>query len=296
MKIIECVPNFSEGKEKAVIARLEEAVCAVAGVKLLDTCVDPDHNRTVLTFIGDPDSVVAGAEAAGAAAIELIDMCAHTGAHPRIGAADVVPFVPLRGARMADAVEAAHRFGRSFGERYGTPVYFYGEAALVPERRELPFIRRGGYERLKERIYLPEWEPDAGPHTFNPRCGAVAVGAREPLIAFNVNLASDNLEVAKKTAGRIREANGGLPCVRAIGVRLRTRGIVQVSINLINYKITPLRTVFQAVRNCAAEDGVEILESELVGLAPEGALSEADAAELLIANFTPDKIIERHLA
>jgi len=294
-KIIECVPNFSEGSDRKLIARLEEAVRAVAGVKLLDTCIDPDHNRSVLTFIGDPASIVAGAEAVCATAIELIDMCVHTGVHPRIGAADVVPFVPLRGAVMADAVEAARRFGRTFGERYGTPIYFYGEAALVPERRELPFIRRGGYEGLKERFPRPEWEPDAGPHTFNPRCGAIAVGAREPLIAFNVNLASNDPEVARKIANGIREAGGGLPCVRAIGIPLRTRGIVQVSMNLVNFRVTPLGTAFTAVKDRAGREGVEVLESELVGLIPEAALEGVNTEELRIANFTPDKIIEKHI-
>jgi glutamate formiminotransferase len=220
----------------------------------------------------------------------------HRGVHPRIGAVDVVPFIPLRGATMQDAVEVAHRFGKAFAETRGVPVYFYGEAALDQRRRELPDLRRGGYEGLAARMKEPLWRPDAGPAEFNVRSGATAVGAREPLIAFNVNLKSDNLEAARKIACTIRESNGGLPHVRAIGVPLASRNIVQVSMNLTNYKITPVQRAFDAVREEAARCGIDILESELIGLIPEAALAGITAQDLRLSRFRKECIIETHLS
>lgn len=295
MKIIECVPNISEGRNREVIDRIVKVLRKADGVKLLDVCVDPDHNRTVLTFIGTPEAVERGAAAACDRAIALIDMSRHRGVHPRIGAVDVVPFVPLKGATMEDAVKAAHRFGKAFGERNGIPVYFYGEAAIDPGKRELPDIRKGGYEGLKDRLNDPLWGPDAGPARFNPRSGAAVVGAREPLIAFNVNIASNDLQVAKKIARSIRQSSGGLPHVKAMGVPLKSRNIVQVSMNLTNYKVTSLRTVFDEVSRKASRHGVSILESELVGLIPEEALEGVSPEYLKLSDFSPDRIIETHL-
>ena len=231
MKIIECVPNISEGKNKHTIDGIAAALTAISGVRLLDICTDADHNRTVFTFIGTPDNVEQGAKAACGKAIDLIDMRKQSGVHPRIGAVDVVPFVPLRGATMEDAVRVAHRFGNDFGSKNKIPVYFYGEAALNPARRELSSVRKGEYEALKARFEDSLWKPDAGPARFNPQSGATAVGAREPLIAFNINLASDDLEVAKKIAISVRQSSGGLPHVKAIGVPLKSRDIVQVAMN-----------------------------------------------------------------
>jgi glutamate formiminotransferase len=228
-------------------------------------------------------------------AIDLIDMREHRGVHPRIGAVDVVPFVPLKGATMKNAVDAAHLFGRAFGKTKKIPVYFYGEAALDPSRRELPDVRKGEYEALKTRFDNPLWLPDAGPARFNPRSGAVAVGAREPLIAFNINLATDNLQAAKEIACSIRQSSGGLQHVKAIGVLLKSRNIAQVSMNLTNYKVTPLRTVFDAVKEEASRRGVEILESELVGLIPEDALEGVTAEYLQLEKFCAECIIETHL-
>ncbi|MFB3926449.1 MAG: glutamate formimidoyltransferase [Syntrophales bacterium] len=295
MKIIECVPNFSEGRNRKKIDLLASAASSLDGVRLLDVCVDHDHNRTVLTLIGNPENIVDGAQTVCSRALELIDMRFHTGVHPRIGAVDVVPFIALKGAVMADAVQAAHRFGYAFGKKNGIPVFFYGEAAVDPTRRELPHIRRGGYEGLRERIKNPGWKPDAGPAEFNLRWGASAVGAREPLIAFNVNLATSDARIAREIAGEIRQAGGGLPCVRAIGVFLKSRNIAQVSINLINYKVTSIRTVFESVRDKASRRGAAVLESELVGLIPEAALEGVDISDLKIAGFSRDKIIETHL-
>jgi len=295
VKIIECVPNISEGRDKKKIDRIVTSLTEVEGVKLLDVCIDPDHNRTVLTFIGRPEDVERGAAAVCDRTLDLIDMRQHSGVHPRIGAVDVVPFVPLKGASMKNAVDAAHRFGRAFGERNKIPVYFYGEAALDPERRELPNVRKGEYEALRTHFENPRWIPDAGPARFNPRGGAAAVGAREPLIAFNINLATDDVHLAKEIASSIRESGGGLPYVRAMGVALKSRDIVQVSMNLTNYKVTSLKKVFDTVKEKATGNGIHIVESELVGLLPEEALENVSAEYLQLTKFCAECIIETHL-
>ena len=295
MKIIECVPNFSEGRDRKKIDSIVSALSAVEDVRLLDTCIDADHNRFVLTFIGTTESVVKGASAACERAVDLIDMREHKGVHPRIGAVDVVPFVPLKGATMKNAVDAAHRFGRAFGKKKKIPVYYYGEAALNLARRELPDVRKGEYEALRTRFDNPLWLPDTGPALFNPRSGATAVGAREPLIAFNINLATDNLQLAKDIACSIRQSSGGLKHVKAIGVPLRSRNIVQVSMNLTNYKVTSPRMVFDTVKEKAATSGVSIQESELVGLIPEEAIKGVSAEYLQLSKFCKECIIETHL-
>jgi len=295
MKIIECVPNISEGRDRKKIESIAATLSTVERVRLLDVCIDADHNRTVLTFIGQPEDVLKGAASACEKALDLIDMRKHKGVHPRIGAVDVVPFVPLKGATMKDAVDLAHRFGRDLAKKRKIPVYFYGEAALNPKRKELSDVRKGEYESLKTRFDDPLWMPDAGPARFDPRSGAVACGARQPLIAYNINLATDNLQVAKDIACFIRQSSGGLQYVKAIGVPLVSRNIVQVSMNLTNYEVTSPRTVFDAVKEQAAIHGVSILESELVGLIPEEALKGVSAEYLQLADFCADCIIETHL-
>lgn len=295
MKILECVPNFSESADERVLSSIADALTSVKGVRLLDVCRDPDHNRTVFTFIGGPGAVERGAAAACDKALGAIDMCRHRGVHPRIGAVDVVPFVPISGLGMQDAVEAAHRFGRAFAERNRVPVYFYGEAALRPERKELSHIRRGGYEGLEKKLSDPKWVPDAGPALFDPCKGATAVGARGPLIAYNINLRTGDLTVARKIAGEIRQSAGGLRSVKAIGVPLKSRGIVQVSMNLTNYRETSLEQVFRLVAEKARKEGVEVLESEIVGLVPAGAMKGITPAHLKLFNFSDSLIIESHL-
>jgi len=295
LKIIECVPNFSEGRDPEKIEKIADAVRSVSGVRLLDFSFDPDHHRSVLTFIGDEERVIEGALVAGEKALELIDIREHRGVHPRIGAVDVVPFVPLGDARMPDAIATAHRFGRLFGERCQVPVYFYGEAALNPDRRELSEIRRGGIESLKNRIQESCWCPDAGPAACHHRGGAMAVGARMPLVAYNINLRSGNLALAKQIARSIRESDGGLKSVKALGLFLQSRGIAQVSMNLTDYRVTSIRTVFERVKTEASALGVDILESELIGLAPAAALDEETARYVMLEGYTEKKIIETYL-
>ncbi|NPU83489.1 MAG: glutamate formimidoyltransferase [Syntrophaceae bacterium] len=293
--ILECIPNFSEGRDRQTMESVAAALDAYQGVKRLDLCLDRDHHRSVLTFLGEPEAVVKGALAVCRRALERIDMRDHRGGHPRIGAVDVIPFVPLGGAGMDVAVEAARRFGAAFGEECGVPVFFYGEAALRPERRQLPQLRRGGYEGLRERMKNPAWWPDAGPVSFNERSGASAVGARMPLVAFNVNLDSGDVELARRIAGRIRESGGGLPALRAIGVFLESRGIAQVSMNLTDWRVTPVRAAFEAVEAAASSHGVGILESELIGLAPRGAFTGVSPEAIKLRNFSEKHFLESHL-
>jgi len=296
MKIIECVPNFSEGRDRKKVDEIIHAVSEIDGVKILDYSLDGDHNRSVLTFIGSPEVVQKGALAASRKALALIDMRRHSGVHPRIGAVDVVPFVPLVDATMKDAVEVAHSFGRIFGEESNIPVYFYGEAALRDDRKNLARVRLGQYEGLKEKIEDSAWIPDAGPARFNACGGATAVGARKPLVAFNVNLDSDDLRLAKDIARSIRYSGGGFEYVMAMGVMLTGRGKVQVSMNLTDYEVTSPRRVFDAIKDAAGLQGVAILESELIGLIPRAALADTTAEYLKLSGFRREVILENHIA
>ena len=295
VKIIECVPNFSEGRAPEKIKAITAAASAVPGVSLLDYSWDYDHHRSVITFLGEPEYVYEAALAAGSKALELIDLRYHDGVHPRIGAVDVVPFIPLAGATMADAVACARRFGSTFAERHGIPVFFYGEAAKNETSKELPEIRSGGLPGLIKRLRAGGCQPDEGPNICPDRSGAVAVGARMPLIAFNINLDSSDVGLAKRIAGTIRESNGGLPCVRAIGVLLKSRNLAQVSMNLTNFQVTSIRNAFESVRKEADMAGVGILESELIGLAPRAALDGETAAYVRLNGFSERQIIETYL-
>jgi glutamate formiminotransferase len=294
MKIIECVPNFSEGKDKDKVRSIVEAASEADSAKVLDFSMDVDHNRSVLTIAGTPDGVVRGIAAACDRALELIDMKKHSGVHPCIGAVDVVPFTPIKNISMKETVEIAHSFGRAFGKKNNIPVYFYGEAALDLKRRELADIRRGGYRGLREKINDPLWVPDAGPAVFNSRGGAAVIGARDPLIAFNINLATENLDIAQNIARTIRYSSGGLKHVKAIGVPLQSRKIVQVSMNLTDYRETSIRKVFDTVKEEALNYGVTILESELIGLIPGAAFEDVTADYLKLSGFSSKRIIETH--
>jgi len=295
MNIIECVPNFSEGRDKKKLAAIARAIKAVSGVRLADYSGDVDHNRSVFTFLGHPDDVLQAALNASKKALGVIDMREQSGVHPRLGAIDVVPFVPLGRTKMKVAVDVAHDFGRQLYERFAVPVYFYGFAARKDQYVDLPDVRRGGYERLADKIKGPDGAPDLGENTFNARYGATAVGARDLLVAYNVNLNSDNLLLARHIASRIREKNGGLKHVRAIGVMLKSRAIAQVSFNLTNCRETCLKTVFHEVQTMAAEAGVDILESELIGLAPKSAFAGTTSEYLRLKDFDDHRLLETHI-
>ena len=295
--LVECVPNVSEGRRLDVVERLANALTAAPGAHLLDRTSDASHNRSVFTVAGDHEAVVAGLEVMVAHAIDEIDMDSHEGEHPRIGAVDVVPFVPLGDTTMDQCVELARSFGRQVAARWDLPVYLYAQAAMRPDRVRLADVRRGQYEGLKSEITQNGRGPDLGPARMHPRAGAIAVGARPFLIAWNINLETDDVELAKRIARRVRESGGGLPRVQANGFRVEEpeRGHpvrAQVSMNLLDFRVTPIWRVWDAVVGLAAEDGVRAAESELIGLAPLAALLDiADHAGAL-----PDAPVERRLA
>jgi glutamate formiminotransferase len=295
MHLVECVPNVSEGRRVDVVESMARAIRAVNGVSLLDCSSDPSHNRSVFTLVGGGPSLEAAIMALYDRAVADLDLRTHRGEHPRIGVVDVVPFVPLEAATMADCVALARKVGAAVADRFRVPVFLYGEAAADPARRRLEDIRRGGFEGLLARMASPGWAPDFGPSAPHPSAGASAVGARIPLIAYNINLDTDRLEVAKAIAAAIRESGGGLPFVKALGLRLETRGIVQVSMNLTNYEATPIQRVFDAVRREARRHGVNVIESEIVGLVPSAALGGASARDLQLAGSIGDKVLENKL-
>lgn len=296
-RVVECVPNFSEGRNEATVRALAEAVCAVEGAVLLDHTMDADHHRAVLTFAGAPEAVAEAAFQAARTAAALIDLRDHRGEHPRVGATDVVPFVPIRGVTMHDCVELAKVVGRRIGAELQIPVFLYEQAATRPARAHLETIRLGGPAGLAHRMETdPEWGPDYGPCRLHPTAGATVVGARRILVAFNVNLGTDDLDVAKAIAQAVRQSNGGLAHVKAIGVRLASRGHVQVAMNLVNIDETPVHVAFEAVRRAADRHGVRVTGSELIGLVPRQAVVQARAAGVVIDSFLPSKILETKLA
>ncbi len=296
-RIVECVPNFSEGRDRTVIDAIAEAVKATAGVRLLNVEPDGDYHRSVFTFVGEPEAVVEAALVAAGEALSRIDMRRHTGGHPRMGAMDVVPFVPVAGVSMADCAACARDFGRRLAEREDLPVYLYEEAATNPRRKNLADVRAGQYEGLPEKLKDPDWKPDFGPDEFRPRSGAVIAGARKFLIAYNVNLATDDVSVANEIAFTLRESGrlkrdangekilgpdgkalripGRLKCVKGLGVPMPEKGIVQVSMNLTDFDVTPPHAAFEACREEAEKLGTRVTGSEVVGLVPEAALLPA---------------------
>jgi glutamate formiminotransferase len=284
---LECVPNRSEGRRPEVVARLAAAAAAPPGVRLLDVSSDPDHNRSVLTLAGDPEGLHRSLLALYEAALAEIDLARHQGAHPRVGSVDVVPFVPLGDTPMAVAVAAAERLAAAVAERFGLPVYLYERAARRPERSALALIRSGGFERLAARIADPAWAPDYGPARAHPTAGATVIGARFFLVAFNAVLATADVALARALAGRIREAGGGLPAVRALGVDLASRGLAQVSMNLVDYRRTSPLQALRRVEAEAAALGTRVLETEIVGLVPSAAVRGVGAADLKLPEALP---------
>lgn len=295
-RIIQCVPNFSEGRDPAVVQALLVAVRSVPGIWLLDHSMDADHHRAVLTFVGPPEAVGDAALQAIRTATRLIDLRRHTGVHPRIGATDVVPFVPIQGVTMEDCVALARRIGRKVGEELGIPVFLYEEAASDPRRARLESIRRGGLLGLKSRMESDAtWTPDYGPAVLHETAGAIVIGARPTLIAFNVNLKTSELPIAQAVAKAVRQSNGGLPGVKAIGVELPSRGLVQVSMNLTDYRVTPLHIAFQAVKKECAKYGADIAGSEFIGLVPQEALDQVGAAFLECERFDATHVLETRM-
>jgi glutamate formiminotransferase / 5-formyltetrahydrofolate cyclo-ligase len=295
MPIIESIPNVSEGRRPEVVERLASAIRETRGVRLLDYSSDASHNRSVFTLAGDADSLKGATLALFEQAVAAIDLRNHQGEHPRLGAVDVVPFVPIDGVTMQDCVALASEVAAVVADRFGVPVYLYEEASTNPLRRNLEDIRRGQFEGLRDKMAQPGWAPDFGPPVPHPSAGASVIGARMPLIAYNINLQTDRLEVAKKIAAAIRQSSGGLRYVKAMGIALEDRGIVQVSMNLTNYEKTPIFRVFDLVRREAARYGVSVLESEIVGLVPAAALVSAAEYYLQLERFGPQQVLENKL-
>jgi glutamate formiminotransferase len=293
--LIECVPNFSEGKRVEVIEAIVEPFRRQQGCYLLDYRADRDHNRLVVSLVGEPQAIQDGLIHAAMAAISHIDMEKHQGAHPRVGAVDVVPFVPIRNITLEECVKIAHSFGRRYYQESSVPVYFYEEAALKPDRRQLEAVRRGEYETLKVEAAKPERHPDIGEPKLHPTAGATVVGARKFLVAFNVNLGTTDVRVAQEIARAVRSSSGGLCHVKGIGLAMEERGLVQVSLNIVDHEKNPLYRVLEFIRMEARRWGVEVVESEVYGMTPAAALLDSVSYYMQIAGFDPKQVIELQL-
>jgi glutamate formiminotransferase len=290
-KILECVPNFSEGKDKKKIAKVLSSIKKIKGVKVLDSSSDPDHNRSVITFLGEPKKVLKAAFEATKTASQIINLAKHKGIHPRIGATDVMPLIPLKNISEKEAIKYSKELGKKIAEELKIPVYFYEKSATTAKRKNLADVRNIGYEQLKKEISKNKNRfPDLGPKYLG-KAGAIALGVRNILVAFNINLKTSDIEIAKKIANQIREKTGGLPYVKALGLKLKHKNLAQVSMNLTNYKKTPPLKVFKLVDKLAKKYHTEILESELIGLIPRAALKNTSAKELKITHFSSEKIL-----
>ncbi|RLF30269.1 MAG: glutamate formimidoyltransferase [Thermoplasmata archaeon] len=296
LKLVECVPNFSEGRNKEVIEKIIDEVRKHRDVKLLDYSSDPDHNRTDVTFVGEPEAVKKAALDLAVKCVELIDMNKHKGEHPRMGAIDVVPFIPISGVTMEDCVKLAEEFAEEFSKKTNVPCYLYEEAARREDRRNLANVRRGEFEGLKKEIGKnPDKVPDYGPNRIHPTAGATAVGARFFLIAFNVNLGTDNIDIARKIAKAVRFSSGGYRYVKAMGFEIKERGIVQVSMNLVNYRGTPVFRVFETIKNEAERYGIPVIGSEIIGLIPLEAIVQVADHYLRLEKFDVDQVLEKKI-
>lgn len=293
-RLVECVPNVSEGRRREVVEELADAVRSTPGVRLLDYSWDWAHHRSVFTFAGPPPAVLEAALALAEVAVCRIDLRGHRGLHPRIGAVDVVPFVPLRGVTMEDCVALSRAFAQSLWERHRVPVYYYAHSALRPERRWLPHIRRGGFEALQTSMADPDRHPDVGEPRVHPTAGATATGARPLLVAWNFTLSTDDVQVAKAIARRIRQSGGGFPGVQALGWKLPEGG-VQVSVNVLDYRATPLAVLYRAVHEEAARWGVEVASTEFVGLVPAEAVAQVASHLLRASNLDGSRVLEARL-
>lgn len=294
-KIMECVPNFSEGRDLQKIEKIVESFRAKAGVKLLDYSNDEDHNRLVVTVVGEPEALKDAVVEAIGQAVELIDLNCHTGQHPRMGAVDVLPFIPIKGCTMDEAITLSKEVARLVAASYHLPVFLYEKSASAPHRENLAAIRKGEFEGMAEKIKQPEWKPDFGPAERHPTAGTVAIGARMPLVAYNVNLGTDKLEIATDIAKKIRFIGGGLRFCKAMGVELKERGIVQVSINMTDYTRTALYRAFELVRIEARRYGVAVVGSEIIGLVPMEALIDTASYYLGLEGFSMNQVLEARI-
>lgn len=294
-RIMECVLNFSEGRDLQKIDKIVAPFRARAGVKLLDYSNDEDHNRLVVTVVGEPEPLRDAVLEAIGVAVELIDLNHHQGQHPRMGAVDVVPFIPIRGVTMDDAITLSREVGEEAARRYGLPVFLYEKSATAPHRENLAAIRKGEFEGMAEKIHQPEWKPDFGPAERHPTAGTVAIGARMPLVAYNINLSTPSLEIAHDIAKKIRFIGGGLRYCKAMGVELKDRGITQVSINMTDYTRTALYRAFELVRIEARRYGVSIVGSEIIGLVPMEALIDTASYYLGLENFSLRQVLEARI-
>ncbi len=292
MKLVESVPNFSEGRREEVVQAIVDEAKKYDGVWVLDWSMDPDHNRSVVTMIGKPDVIVDALFDMAKKASELIDLRHHRGEHPRMGAVDVIPFIPVMDMDMDEAIELSKKLGKRIGEELKIPVYLYEKSAAKPERENLATIRKGEFEGFFEKIKDPAWKPDFGPDEVHPTAGVVAVGAREYLIAYNVNLATEDLSIAKKIAKAVRHISGGFRYVKAIGLELKEKGMVQVSMNLTNYKKSPIFRVFETIKREAARYGVNVVESEIIGMVPLQAVMDTFMWYLQVNEFDISRVIE----
>ncbi len=295
MAVIECVPNVSEGRRQDVIDRIADALRAVPGLRVLDVQADATHNRSVFTLAGDAAALSLGIPVLFEHALAAIDLRTQRGKHPRMGAVDVVPLIPIDGVTMAECVQLAKSVAASVAERFRVPIFLYEDAASNPARKNLEDIRRGEFEGLAAKMAQAEWAPDYGPASPHASGGASVIGARMPLVAYNINLATNRLDVAKKIAAAVRMSSGGLRYVKAMGIALEDRGIVQVSMNLTNYEKTPIFRVFDLVKREAARYGVTVLESEIVGLVPAAALNQCAEYYLQLEGFTSAQVLENKL-
>lgn len=294
--MFECVPNISEGRNQAAIDAVADAIRGVAGVHLLNIHSDPDHNRSVFTYVSESANAIAEATLAMYdAAVPLIDLRIHHGAHPRVGAVDVVPFVPLETTTMDECVALAERVGAEIAERFHIPIYLYEHAAKAAHRRELPAIRSGGFENFASKIHDARWLPDYGPAQVHPTAGVSVVGARVPLIAFNMQLGTDRIEVAQACALAVRGISGGLRFVRALPIGLASKGVVQVSMNLLDFRRTPIHRAFSVVKEEAERFGVAVVSSEIVGLVPAEAMYQVAEWHLRVAGWRRDMILEERI-
>lgn len=293
-KLMECVPNFSEGRDEALVEQIIDEVRKIEGITILDCSSDKDHNRTVLTMIGSPEQVKEAAINSAKKAAELIDMSKHEGAHPRMGATDVIPFTPVASVTIEECVNIAKEVGAEIGS-WGIPVYLYEDAATKPDRINLASVRKGQYEGFFEKIKEDEWKPDFGPQEMNAKSGCTAVGARVPLVAFNVNLDTPNVDIADKIAKRVRHIGGGLRYVKAIGLKLEERNQTQVSMNLVNFEKTSVYQAFEMVKMEARRYGVNVVGSEVIGTVPMKSLIDVAEYYLQIENFNMNQILEKRL-